>query len=297
MTWSLCLHGGSGVKPGRRYDHALGILEDLTRAGARALASGAPAFETVVDLVRRLEDSGAFVAGRGSAPGPRGRVEMDATVMDGTNRRLGAVAALMGHSNPVLVAARLAEIGQAVLLAGEGATAFAAEQNMARIPDPEAEWLLRPDGFHPADLAEGHGTVGAVARDRDGRLAAATSTGGVYGMRAGRVGDTGVPGAGTWADDAIAVSCTGQGEAFIRTCAAWQLRARVVLGRQDLADAARAVMADVSAVGGDGGLIAVDAAGRLHHDYTGAGMKRAWVRAGEPLRLGVFGDVTDRPGV
>lgn len=297
MSWALALHGGAGVKTGRRYDRAAEILEAVTRAGARALAAGAPAFETVVDLVRRLEDSGAFVAGRGSAPGPDGHVELDATVMDGDGRRLGAIAALSGHSNPVLVAARLAQFGEAVLLAGAGAAAFATEQNMARIPQPESAWLGRPDGFEAADLQQGHGTVGAVARDRDGRLAAATSTGGVYAMRAGRVGDTGVPGAGTWADEAIAVSCTGQGEAFIRSCAAWQLRARVVLGGQDLEAAAQAVLADVASLGGDGGLIAVDAAGRLHLGYDGAGMKRAWIRDGDPLRVGVFDEVTERPGV
>lgn len=297
LTWSLALHGGAGVKSGRRYDRAADVLEELGRSGARALAAGAPAFETVVELVRRLEDSGTFVAGRGSSPGPGGRVELDATAMDGTNRKLGAVAALSGHSNPILVAARLAQIGEAVLLAGAGAGAFAAEQNMGRIPEPESDWLERPDGFEVGDLGHGHGTVGAVARDRQGRLAAATSTGGVYGMRAGRVGDTGVPGAGTWADAAIAISCTGQGEAFIRSCAASQLRARVVLGGQDLEVATRAVLADVSYLGGDGGLIAVDAAGRLHHAFTGAGMKRAWVHQGAPLRVGVFGDVMERPGV
>lgn len=295
--WSLALHGGAGVKSGRCYDRAAAVLEETARAGGRDLDGGASALQVVVEGVRRLEDSGAFVAGRGSAPGPSGHVELDATVMDGSDRRLGAVAALAGHANPILVAAKLLELGEVVLLAGPGAGRFASEHGLSPIPEPEQAWLQQPDGFDPEDLAEGHGTVGAVARDTAGRLAAATSTGGVYGVREGRVGDTGVPGAGTWADDAIAVSCTGQGEAFIRACAAWQLRARVVLGGETLETATRAVLADVTTLGGDGGLIVVDAAGDLHHGYTGVGMKRAWIRQGQPTRLGVFGAVLERPGV
>jgi L-asparaginase/beta-aspartyl-peptidase (threonine type) len=163
-----------------------------------------------------------------------------------------------------------------VMLAGEGAARFAASQKLAAIAD-DAAWFTRAgqdESNHPPGVLA-HGTVGCVVRDGEGRLAAATSTGGVFGKLPGRVGDSPLIGAGGWADDRVAVSCTGQGEYFVRVAAAAQLAHRMRFGGQSLEVAAAAVLAEIRALGGEGGLIAVDAAGNVAMPFVSAGMKRA----------------------
>jgi isoaspartyl peptidase/L-asparaginase-like protein (Ntn-hydrolase superfamily) len=288
--WALALHGGAGVKAGRSYPRAEACLARLVIEGAARLSAGDGALDVVEDLTAAMENSGLFVAGRGAAPNRLGQVELDASIMCGRQGRAGAVAAMQGVAAPIRVARLLMEHSPHVLLAGEGAAAFALDQGCAPIGDPTL-WLTTPDGFQVDDLEDGHGTVGAVALDGDGHLAAATSTGGTYGALPGRVGDSAVIGAGTWADGDVAVSCTGEGEAFILAAAASDLAARVRYGGQSLPDAALSVLETVRGHGGDGGLIAVSRAGDIVAPFDTDGMKRATAAWNQPALVGVIGQV------
>lgn len=278
QAWSLALHGGAGPTRARTYEKEEAHMATVLEQGAALLAGGAPAFEVVVALVRALEESGLHIAGKGAAPNAAGHWELDAAVMDGWTRKAGAVAALQGFASPVDVARAVMEKTPHVLLAGEGAIAFAAAHGLARVDDPASYYtpaVARP--VKPGELA--HGTVGAVAKDREGRLAAATSTGGLLGKMPGRIGDTPMIGAGTWADRRCAVSCTGQGELFIRANVAADVSARIMYARQSLHAAAAGALADMAALGGDGGLIAVDAEGEVATPFVSDGMKRGIAKA------------------
>lgn len=287
-AWSLALHGGAGVKAGRDYGRAEAALGRLVTRGGRSLADGASALDVVEEMTAAMEASGLFVAGRGSAPNAVGRIELDASLMNGWDRRAGAVAALMGIASPIRLARRILDAGDAVLVVADGARTLAIDQDLEQVRT-QSKWLREPDGFDPEDLPSGHGTVGAVALDRQGRLAAATSTGGTYGSRPGRVGDSALVGAGTWADDRVAVSCTGEGEAFIRANAAADLAARLRYGGQSLDAAAQAVLDMVLSLGGDGGLIAIDVTGDIVMPFNTPGMKRACFSSHGPARVGSVG--------
>jgi L-asparaginase / beta-aspartyl-peptidase len=274
MGWALALHGGAGPARGRTYEAEEAHMRALLETGVDMLEEGASALDTVTTMVAELEACGLHVAGRGSSPNAAGAYELDAAIMDGQARRAGAVAALEGFVSPVACARAVMERTPHVLLAGVGAASFADAQGMARVADPSAYYtpaVIRR--VEPGELA--HGTVGAVACDKAGRLAAATSTGGLLGKMAGRVGDAPLIGAGTWADERVAVSCTGQGEYFIRAAVAADVSARMRYGGQSLAAATAGALADMQAQGGDGGLIAVDAGGHVAVPYVSEGMKRA----------------------
>ena len=224
-----------------------------------------------------LEDDPLFNAGRGAVYNAEGKHELDASIMEGATLRAGAVAAVSRIRNPILAARAVMQHSPHVLLAGRGAEVFASRK---KIP------LVKPDHFHTAarlealkrNLKHHHGTVGAVALDRDGNLAAATSTGGFTGKLPGRVGDSPIVGAGTWADNAAcAVSGTGHGELFMRTALAHDVAARIKYGRQSLPRAATAALTAIARLGGDGGLVAVDRRGNVAMPFNSEAMLRACI--------------------
>ncbi|MGK6320877.1 isoaspartyl peptidase/L-asparaginase family protein [Sphingomonas sp. DT-204] len=302
--WTLMIHGGAGAIERSRTSPeteaavraALGRALD---AGADVLAAGGTALDAVEAAVRVLEDDPHFNAGRGAALTREGTAELDAAIMDGTTRRAGAVARVSFTRSPVALARAVMEHSPHVFLAGIGADAFSREIGAEQVDNgwfvveerrhQLAELLAR--GANAYDVEMKYGTVGAVARDRAGRLAAATSTGGVTGKRWGRIGDSPVVGAGTWADDrSCAVSCTGAGEFFLRVGTAHEIEARVRLAGLGLAEAAAEVLAEVKALGGTGGVILAGADGTMAWDFTTPGMHRASASASRERVVAMFGD-------
>jgi L-asparaginase / beta-aspartyl-peptidase len=285
----LALHGGAGVvrrdKPGAAHRAA---LKAALEAGYEVLRHGGKSLDAVSAAVVVLEDSPLFNAGRGSCFNADGEIEMDASIMDGATLRAGAVAAVTRIRNPVVAARAVMEKTRHVLLAGAGAERFAQVQRL-KLEDAE---YFRTEARLAAlrkNLKDHHGTVGAVALDADGNLAAATSTGGYTGKMPGRVGDSPLVGAGTWADNrSCAVSGTGIGEAFIRAAVGHDVAARMRYLKQPLARAAAAALAQVKALGGDGGLIAVDRRGNVAMPFNSEGMYRAAIDRAGKKRTAIF---------
>lgn len=278
----LVIHGGAGIMPGHDYSQPADHMAEILANGGVSLREGRSALALVVEMVAAMEASGLYVAGKGSAVNQVGEVELDASVMTGHDREAGAVAAVRNVVSPIRLASAVMSESSHVMLSGAGAEAFADRLGFARVADPRSYYLAATEITRRAAARDEqgvltHGTVGAVVLDRSGRLAAATSTGGTLNKQQGRVGDTPVIGAATWADSRVAVSCTGVGEYFMRTVAAYDVAARMAYQGCDIEAAGRAAIDAVGDLGGDGGLIAVDRRGRLTMPFNSGGMKRGFV--------------------
>ena len=284
--WKLVIHGGAGaMRPVHGdEDHeqrARQGLRDALDAGSEILGKGGSAIDAVEAAVRVLEDDSCFNAGRGSTLNAEGLVELDAAIMDGANRRAGAVAGVRTTRAPISLARTLMERGPHVFLSYEGADRLARE---AKLEQVDNSWFVTAERRRQLDelLAKGgfdsevkYGTVGAVAVDAEGHVAAATSTGGLTAKQWGRIGDSPLIGAGTYADDrSAAVSATGSGEYFIRAVAGHQLAERMRLGGQSLQEALDGTLEDIRELGGTGGLIAVSATGDAAWGFTTRAMYR-----------------------
>ena len=282
---AIVVHGGAGGLPADadRVDRLRSGAAAAVEAGHAVLAAGGTAIDAVEAAVVVLEDDPEFNAGRGAALTEYGRVELDASMMDGTTRAAGAVAAVRGVRNPIRAARAVLEDGRHVLLAGAPATDFAATAGLAF--ESETWFVTERERQALANAAEpARGTVGAVARDASGCLAAATSTGGVSGQRLGRVGDSPLVGCGTWADDAtVAVSCTGHGESIIRSALAHEVDALLRHRGVGLQEACELAIEGLGRWGQDGGLIAVSSHGEVAATFNSPGMTRAWRVGSEPV--------------
>ena len=287
---AIAIHGGAGVidpakmTPERAASYRAGLAAALD-AGYAILERGGSSVEAVTAAVRTLEDDPQFNAGRGAVLNHEGDAELDAAIMDGHGPRAGAVAGVRHVRNPVELARLVMEKSPHVLLVGEGAEEFALEQGVVLVPRGYFRTEARTRELDEARQTQAEqlraaapgttGTVGAVALDRAGHLAAATSTGGLTNKHRGRVGDSPIVGAGTYADDACcAVSGTGQGEFFIRQVVAYDICALVQYRHLALAQAVREVIQKLRRSGGEGGVIAVDRSGNIALDFNSVGMFR-----------------------
>jgi len=303
---SIAIHGGAGVinRASMSAENERAYRADLERAldtGYAVLEKGGTSLDAVVAAVKILEDSPLFNAGKGAVFSHAGINELDAAIMDGSTQKAGAIAGVRHIRNPIELARMVMERTSHVLLAGEGAEEFALEQGVDLVPGSyfytERRWKQLEDAQKaeqtaalPPDDIGYFGTVGAVARDQAGNLAAATSTGGMTNKRWGRIGDSPIIGAGTYADNATcAVSATGSGEYFIRAVVAHEICARVRLSGVSAAQAAHDVIhGKLEQIGGDGGVIVVDKDGALALEFNTEGMFRGARDSGGRRELAIY---------
>jgi L-asparaginase / beta-aspartyl-peptidase len=302
--FGLALHGGAGTLPKSEMSSEQEAryragLELALAAGYALLEAGGSSVEAVTRTIVALEDDPSFNAGRGAVFTLDGRNELDASIMDGGTLGAGAVCGVTHIKNPILLAREVMEKSEFVFLSGAGAEEFATSQGFARVsPDyfhTAARWRqlerIRGGDTSLSALTISHvGTVGAVALDARGGLAAGTSTGGMTGKRFQRIGDSPVIGAGTYADNrSCAVSCTGHGEVFIRAVVAHDIGARMRYGGRDLATAVReVVLQELVHLRGEGGVIAIDAQGEICMEFNSEGMFRACRKAGGEAEISIY---------
>ena len=304
--WAIAIHGGAGTMrrdaPAERLRAYEQAMADALALGQGMLADGAAALDVCEAVVRSMEDNPMFNAGKGAVFNEKGEHELDASIMDGATMRCGAVASVRTVRHPITLARKVMTGTRHVLLAGDGAEQYADVAGVERVENTffdtdgrrrSLQRLLRDrertGSLVPTDRRFDYGTVGCVVLDRSGRLAAATSTGGMTGKKWGRVGDTPVLGAGNYADGLAAISCTGTGEEFIRHGVARSVTARMEFGGETLAQAAGALIHDVLQPG-DGGLIAVDRDGNIATPFNSAGMYRATASWQQAPRVAIFPD-------
>ena len=311
--FAIVIHGGAGtilkknMTPEREAAY-IAALTEAVEAGHKVLAAGGTSLEAVQAAIIPMEDSPLFNAGHGAVLTHEGHVEMDASIMEGSEREAGAIAGVRSIRNPVTLAAAVMEKSPHVMLMGEGAEQFAKQEGFELVDNDYFKTKRRQDQLERVKsrnvtvLSEDEtdkkfGTVGAVALDQDGNIAAATSTGGMTNKRFGRVGDSPVIGAGTYADNAACgISATGHGEYFIRAAVAHAICARVKLTGASLQEAADAVVMDeLMEMGGDGGIIGIDPDGQVVFSFNSAGMYRAAIGVDGRLRVGIYKEEVATP--
>lgn len=283
---AIAIHGGAGnitpqSVPPERAREIEAYLRDVAEEGYRLLGEGRMALEVVEIAVRRLEDAGWFDAGVGSFLNEKGFMEMDASIMDGKTRRTGAVAAVRSVRNPITLARLVMERTSHVFIVGEGADSLARQWQLPSLRNELP--LIAPEALT-------QGTVGAVALDKYGNLAAATSTGGLAGKKVGRVGDSPIIGAGTYAENGvIALSATGYGEYFIRSVLTYDIAARIRYARQPIPEAIQKAFSErLEPIGGTGGVIAVSPQGEVFFHFNTDGMYRAGKDAQGRLTVALY---------
>jgi beta-aspartyl-peptidase (threonine type) len=302
--FGLAIHGGAGTLPRAEINdererlYRAGLSEAL-ESGYAVLESGGTSLDAVTRAVMLLEDNPLFNAGHGAVFTLDGHNELDASIMDGTTRMAGAVCGVAHIKNPIELARAVMEHSEYVFLSGCGAEEFALTRGFELVPRSyfhtaerwrQLERIRGGDGQVSASTVSHVGTVGAVALDGRGRLAAATSTGGMTGKRYQRIGDSPIIGAGTYADDrGCAVSATGHGEVFIRAAVAHEICARVRFAHQSLAQAVGVVvLEELPALRGEGGVIAIDRKGNIAMEFNSEGMFRASRTSGEAPQIGIY---------
>lgn len=302
--YGLAIHGGAGTLPRAEMTSAQEVryragLDRALTAGYAILEGGGTSLDAVTAAIVQLEDDPSFNAGYGAVFTLEGQHELDASIMDGSTLRAGAVCGLMHIKNPIELARAVMQRSDYVLLCGAGAEDFALSEGFTLVPRSyfstpgrraQLERIRGGDTSLSALTIAHVGTVGAVALDAGGRLAAGTSTGGMTGKRYNRVGDSPLIGAGTYADDrSCAVSATGHGELFIRAAVAHDISARMRYGQRDLATAVREVVfGELAALKGEGGVIAIDHHGEISLEFNSEGMFRASRKAGEAPTIDIY---------
>lgn len=309
-TYSIAIHGGAGtilrssMSPEKELAYKQ-ALTDAIKAGELILKDGGPSMEAVEASIRSLEDNSLFNAGKGSVFNHEGINEMDASIMDGKTLMAGAVASIRNIKNPISLAKKVMTHSEHVLLAGQGAIDFAKKINAEFLPDDYFFVQQRYDQYLEAKASDSvqldhtvspnekkFGTVGAVALDVHGNLAAGTSTGGMTNKKNGRVGDTPLIGAGTYANNnTCAISCTGHGEFFIRAVVAYDISCLMEYKGLSLKEACDLVVKNkLVKLGGEGGLIAIDSKGNIELPYNSEGMYRASLKQGFEMYTAIYAD-------
>ncbi|WP_254526530.1 MULTISPECIES: isoaspartyl peptidase/L-asparaginase family protein [unclassified Sphingobacterium] len=311
----LAIHGGAGTILKKNMTDSLekAYIEKLTeslQAGYEQIKQGKSSLDAIEAAIHIMEDSPLFNAGKGAVFTNQGKNELDAAIMDGSNLKAGAVAGVTNIKNPISAARAVMDRSEHVMMIGKGAEEFA-QHNGIQIVDPSYFWTKqRWDGlqralerdkdraeldhddkkaFLPPYKDEKFGTVGCVALDKHGNLAAGTSTGGMTNKKFGRVGDAPIIGAGTYANNAtVAISCTGWGEFFIRSVAAFNVSAKMHYAKMDVAKASQEVIDEIGKLGGDGGLIAIDKNGEVAMPFNTEGMYRGTVTADGKIQVEIY---------
>jgi beta-aspartyl-peptidase (threonine type) len=302
--WRLAIHGGAGVitrgsmTPEQEALYKAGLQEAL-EAGAEVLRNGGSALDAVQAAVIPMENNEIFNAGKGAVFTAAGTHELDASIMEGSTRNAGAVAGVTIVKNPILAARAVMDKSEHVMFAGPGADAFAEAQGLETVPNTYFDTERRRKALERVletmsrTAADKHGTVGAVAIDVNGNVAAATTTGGMTAKQAGRVGDSPLIGAATYAENGVCgVSATGHGEYFIRVGVAKTICDRVKLAGESIGLAAQVALDEVAALGGDGGVVLVDGAGNVDFVFNSEGMYRGWIDATGSWTA-IYGDETE----
>ena len=299
--WRLVIHGGAGVilrenMSAEREAEYTAALEEALEAGAAILRDGGSALDAVQAAVIPMEDSPLFNAGHGAVYTAAAEHELDASIMEGSERDAGAVAGVKRVKNPILAARAVMDESPHVMFAGEGADAFAQSKGLELVDNSyfnterRFESLQRVLERQARTDAERHGTVGAVAIDADGNLAAATTTGGMTAKAAGRIGDSPLIGAATYAQNGVcAVSATGHGEYFIRVAVAKTICARIELGGESVTEASESALDQVAELGGDGGVVVIGGEGQFDYVFNSKGMYRGMIDP-NGMETAIFGD-------